>query len=422
MSNLNLTGSNVTGAIEYIVLQAHTVIALNIVVEKDSKKGEMRWWILIAALWHLAVLVALTVPPLSNVLLGVINDYWPPSTFFRATSLMHGAHESILVTECCRLKIFDTIERHRDTGISLEVLASTLNLEGESLAALLQVLQSLSLVSLSQGKLWNRRLTSEYFVSWRPDYMCGMGIVGNHVEILKKISSLDTSLFATKLEEPQFLSLGDDRSLWDDYAQHSGMFSRSIGSYLKRVATEEIDAANQIVDIGCGSGQFLSEIGNVNPAARLYCVDLPGVVRKAALGNVDERLIFVSGDIFDESFFVTISDLTSRKPALVILNSFLQHLSEASVVTFLGRLSTALPSGSSIVVVELTVPDGSYSVWTELVPMSRLFDVVLRTFTHGGGVRTQQKYEQLGVMAGLSLHKSKSLFPIPATALVFSSG
>jgi hypothetical protein len=500
-----------------------------------------RWWPQ-ALLLLVVIFFLLGVPPVSTAVQWLLEEYWVVSSVLSLQRTLNGAHTSILVTEGCKLRLFDAIlvatataEVAEDSWLGLVVgrfsswmtgtpcgslrsigdaaalLHGSATVDLRRLRLLLLALESLGLVksctidaamskespahsdrSLVLG-FRNARHTQRFLTTRRrlsamadgrivegaenTDYLCGMGIIANDDNVLLRLTKLSTVILrqsgvGAPSDDPEkrtFLApnvLVDeskdsddndmyDAALWTSFAANSGAFSHSIAervaSTFKDILCEQ-DEGLTLVDIGCGSGEFLRaavvEAGRCSHNRALLAAvytDLPGPLEQTAIQHnswmarsslpveaVD--FSYVAGSIFEKETqrriaLKLVAGTPRRSHAVMMMNSFLQHIAPSEAALLIKSLETELLQESStrgvkldvtLVITELVVPsDEHFTLWTELTPMARVFSAVLSSFTRKGEVRSAEAYHAIGAAAGCRFARSESLFPMPATFFVF---
>lgn len=398
-------------------------------------------------------IVLLTVPPISISFSRWLEKWWIPSQLLRGMSLVQGAHESIIVTECCRLGIFEEIAKqsncgyfHCDCSATVSSLSDRLGASTSILSALLAVLVELGLV-LQQSDAHCLTATAQRFLIG-DESLCGIGIAGNHEEVLWRLGSLHSSaLRSSETSSKGFLRdrieiSGDEgeKQLWRAFALSTKTFSNRIAHRVSNAIARSIPPLRAlcVFDVGCGSGEYLRVfLESVRiPATGVY-VDLPEVLEETtrfhqlwAQTNPSHHFMFEPASLLDDSLERVLALGPSNALKVLLLNSVLQHLGDEQIRSVVERIEGSLvancdPSGRCgyIVVTELVQKDPSLTGWFdqfhEILPMTAVFNVVLKAITTSGGVRTASEYLSLIENRGVSLVSTTRLFPMPAIAFVF---
>jgi hypothetical protein len=350
----------------------------------------------------------LTVPPMSTYVQNCILMPWVlPYNAIRTQDIVSGAQMSLIVTEACKLRLFDFLD-HKRAGLlgrnaeyvsltvkeSLTVLARTGSLTsscrtvrqiGESLTPthvdsrklriIFRLLNSIAASGLVASAAVSRPVTNTDAFSCPQETgcyfntnpallflttfdsvmdengepvqndasMCGMGVISNHISVLRQVSTIASSLTEHRghLQIPQTKFVQDesvlDSDLWGTFATNSGSFQSRVASRVSTHLIRSMLNANSatIVDIGGGSGVFLTNFMAELQGRHISSVvgvlfDLPNVIHKFPSCSLE--LICQPGSIFEES---DIKDLArtvrtrGSETVVLMFNSFLQHFDDA---------------------------------------------------------------------------------------------
>jgi SAM-dependent methyltransferase len=145
-----------------------------------------------------------------------------------------------------------------------------------------------------------------------------------------------------------------------------------------------------VLDVGGGTGTFLSNVLATHPELRGAVCDLPEAAAGAratfAEAGVAERATFESSD-----FFVAVPTGYD----LHVLTAIIHDWSDDDCVRILRSCADALASGGRICVVETALQPGQYGSFVQAT------DLLMLAFTPGGRERTAAQYDDLWERAGV---------------------
>lgn len=399
----------------------------------------------------ICALLLISTPPTSFAVSRWLESWWIPAELLRSFSLVHGAHESIIVSESCRLGIFDQIAILTNCGwlgceckATPSFLSQNLSVTATILQPILDALDVLGLVE-TKGDAYCLSATSRRFLVGENN-VCGISVASNHREVLWRLASIHSiaqegnlrshSTSPSFLREREMPPEDGESAIWKVFASQTGPFSKNIAEKVAFVVQKQtMDMGEFLVfDVGCGSGEYLRAIMDVSPSCTAVYVDLDEVlVETRLLHSVWESnhpnshtVVFQPASLLDNSLSTILS--ASTKPKIVLINSVLQHLSDDQVKDSLREIVLALQKTCEkeicgyVFVTEL-VKGSKGSLWSqvsELIPMTAVFNVVLKAITPSGEVRSSEVYIRLGEAAGLSKISQTSLFPMPAAVITFA--
>jgi hypothetical protein len=392
-------------------------------------------------------LLLITTPPCSSAVNRWIESWWIPAQFLRSFALVQGSHESIIVSESCQLGIFDQIEALSSCGIfscechaTLSQLGQDLDVSYLVLESLLDSLGEMRLVSLGNAGSYCLSGTSKRFLVG-DNSVCGMAIASNHKEVLWRLASL-SSVARQRAEESvssflrpkEIIDQHDgEKQLWSMFARTTAVFSRNLAFKVATTVKAFARTVEQplVFDVGCGSGEYLRAVMNTLGAnAKGVYVDLPEVLKEtkllhdSAVTSHEQVFQFYAASILDDSLAKLLT--IPRAPKIVMINSVLQHLSDDQIGTSILQITNAMQQGCDsavcgfIVVTELFKRDSSAWEPPEIIPLTAVFDVVLRAITRHGCVRTAAKLLSAIQRTGLTLVSQTTLFPMPGVVLLFT--
>ncbi len=189
----------------------------------------------------------------------------------------------------------------------------------------------------------------------------------------------DTDLFGHLEESPEEAAL---------FESAMGEISRRWGQ--AAVAVCDVSWARHIVDVGGGSGEFLTALLRAHPGARGTLFDRPHVLARARTGfDLASRCEFVAGDFFES---------VPAGGDVYLLSWILHDWDDASAMRILRNVRGAIVPDGRLLVVESVLPPG------DTPHFSRFGDVVMLVAL-GGRERTEAEYADLLDRAGFRLRR-----------------
>ncbi|MET7458518.1 methyltransferase [Streptomyces sp. NPDC005574] len=174
------------------------------------------------------------------------------------------------------------------------------------------------------------------------------------------------------------------------------VFDKAMEDFGRMASGAVIDAydftkSGRIVDVGGGTGHYLTQILSANPASRGILFDQPHVAAAAEAslkgGNFEDRIQVAGGDFF------------TSVPAggdLYLLAWIIHDWDDEDAVRILRNCRTAMKPGNRLLIVESVVPEDAEP------HLSKLMDLVMLVGL-GGRERTRAQYSELLANAGFTL-------------------
>lgn len=390
-------------------------------------------------------LILITTPPCSTFVTHWLESWWIPAQFLRSIALVQGSHESIIVAQACELGLFDRVDDLTRCGIftcectaTPSILVKKIEVSFQMMLSLLDALRDMGLVRVS-GESYCLAAISKRFLTGDHS-VCGMAIASSHREVLWRLSSLRNSGEEEFSETLSFLrpreaieSAKGEGDLWSAFAKATAVFSRNAAG---RVATSLKDHALTlkdpwVFDVGCGSGEYLRAVmSTLGASAKGVYVDLPEVLKETKVlhefwaKELRQEFLYYPASILDDSIALMLTRPQAQK--IVMINNVLQHLSDKEISVSLHKIVDSVRQGCEahtcgfIVVTELIKRSSTLWEVPEVIPITAVFDVVLKAITTRGGVRTVARLLSIVEGAGITLVSHSSLFPMPAIVLIFA--
>jgi SAM-dependent methyltransferase len=169
--------------------------------------------------------------------------------------------------------------------------------------------------------------------------------------------------------------------------------AQAAGARLQAImcaSTLPLAGVHSVLDVGGGTGTFLSSVLAAHPELRGAVCDLP----EAAAGA---RATFADAGVADRATFEACDFFTAVPSGhdLHILTAIIHDWSDADCVRILRNCTDALAPGGRICVLETALRPGEYGSFVQAT------DLLMLAFTPGGRERTEPRYAALWEQAGL---------------------
>ena len=175
---------------------------------------------------------------------------------------------------------------------------------------------------------------------------------------------------------------------------NEAMASSTEGAAAAVVKAYDFSRCRTIVDVGGGTGAFLSAILRATPQARGILFDQPSVAAAArqvlAHADVAGRCEVVGGDFLEA---------VPHGGDVYILSWIIHDWDDERSIAILANCRRAMARDSRLLLIEQVVPSGNEP------SLSKLYDVHMLVLYSGGRERTRDEYQDLLRAAGLRLTK-----------------
>jgi hypothetical protein len=315
------------------------------------------------------------------VVLGLVRGLWVSRALWVAVSL--GVPDLLL-------------EGPRDSTD----LAKATGMHASSLDRVLRVLCGAGVLAQHPGDRFALTPAGETLCAGRPDSLRAWVTMALGGEYYEAWGALGHTVQTGEAAFPHVFA--DD--VWKYRAQHpdhAALFDAAMASHAGPSADHLLAAYSfvrfgRIVDVGGGDGAMVETILRATPAARAVVFDLPRVVAKARerirAAGLEGRCESVGGDMFDA---------VPRGGDVYLLSSVLHDWADEQAVALLRRCRQAMASGSTLVLYERTLPEGT----DDRAPQARLADLLMMV-VYGGRERTETEFRALLAAAGLRLTRT----------------
>ncbi|MBY8887002.1 methyltransferase domain-containing protein [Streptomyces sp. PTM05] len=307
------------------------------------------------------------------------------------------------LTAAIGLELFTHFSRRGPA--TCEAVCTVLRLERRPTDALLAACASLGLLEKSGDRYRNTALAEKFLVIGRPFYF------GSFVR------------FSDQREYPAWHHIVDalrknQPTAWDPEAQESPFIPQdpvmrdlfleamhSLSTFTAKVLGDTCDFTgySRVLDVGGGSGAFLTELCRRHPHLSGTVFDLPHVCdiaqQKIAAAGMDHAVTTFTGDFHSDEPLPTGYDL-------ILLSMILHNWDETTNRRILAKCHTALRPGGTVMVCELVLnPERTGPRSAALMGMNML------VLTDGGQNYSQTDYETWLTEAGF---EEPSLIPLDA--------
>ena len=188
---------------------------------------------------------------------------------------------------------------------------------------------------------------------------------------------------------------------------NQAMIEISASSTAAVAAGYDFGRFTTLVDVGGGSGYLIGAILADRPALRGVLFDLPDVV--AGVGDILDRLgVADRCDRVGGNFFDSVPDGADG----YLISNVLHDWDDDQALVILRNCAKAMGSGSTLLIAEWVLPDGS-----EPAPVSNVFDLEMLMVTDGGRQRSASEFAELLGQVGLRLVSRTQISPQIPTLL-----
>jgi hypothetical protein len=315
-----------------------------------------------------------------------------PKTMIIALSSGHIIARAIHVA--ARLNIADQLQ-HGALGI--EQIAQQVDANPEALYRLMRLLASYGIFYEEERKTFSLTPLAEPLLS--KDEASLRSWLAYHDGNEKRWQAYGHMEYSIKTGKPAFDDL-NGKSFFDDVMSDADA-AQQFDEGMKNLSAEE-DAAltgtydfswpKTIVDIGGGTGGFLSNLLKLHDYQQGILFDLPATIQRAQEQvenkHLGERMTYQAG-----SFFETIP----TGGDLYILKRILHDWNDEDCVSILKKCAAAMHEDARLLIVETIVADNNMPDFAKSVDVGMLV-------LFGGKERTWPEWEALLSQAGLTVH------------------
>jgi hypothetical protein len=318
-----------------------------------------------------------------------------PTPFDGIMKLMMGGWISQAVGVLCRLRVFDEVA----AGITdVDVMAKRLGVAADALHRVMRAGAMVGVLTRQGPRSFELTSAGHVLRSDTPGSMRALFDATTAPGHWLPLGRLDDCVRTGSSVVGSALSPHDD--IWAYYAanpEEGRAFSDGMAG-LSELAMMAIGTvwspppAETVVDVGGGHGAFVSYVLSRLPAARGTILDLPHVIETAkpaiARNGLADRIECVAGDFLRE---------VPKGADLYLLKNILHDWDDERARTILANVRSAMNAGTTVVAVEMLIPEDGTDSPAILVDLDML--VMLP-----GRERTASEMRELYRSAGLYLH------------------
>lgn len=301
---------------------------------------------------------------------------------FAMTQVLHVAAQSGIADEL------------RDEARSLNDLAAALDLDARALERFLRMMVVLDLLVQEDVRVFRLSAVGQLLRADHPESM------RNRILYIGAISypAASAALHSVQTGEPAFDHVFG-RTFFDYLAEQpalgglfNGLMKHAVHGRISGILQAyDFSRARRIVDIGGGNGALLSAILAQAPASTGAVFDTADVVAEArtrlAGTEVGQRIDLVKGDLFRGRY--------PQGADLYLLSNIIHDWNDAKAETILRHCVSAMPRGSSLVLIEELMPE---RVTDSPATIANDYSMLILT---GGEERTEAQYRALLDRSGL---------------------
>jgi SAM-dependent methyltransferase len=296
----------------------------------------------------------------------------------RPTTIMQNAYAvypSFAMLAGMQLDVFTAL---KDGPMSVEALATSLNVQEAKLSPLIFALVTANLLTVEDGNFCNTEEADKFLVRGRPEYMGGLSGFYNSLwnAALNTAESIRTGNPQAKLD---WMSMPKDRLVKYFSDQYPGSL-RAGRQLAKKI---DFSKFNRLLDAGGGTGGLAIGVCGTCPDLEATVIDLP------AVASISKRFISVAS--MDERITAMAADLIDGPPEgsydVAVLRAFIQVMPPDHVKKALKNVSQVMEPGGSIYIVGSVLDDTRLSP-----PASVAFSLVFLNVYEDGHSYTETEH------------------------------
>jgi ubiquinone/menaquinone biosynthesis C-methylase UbiE len=233
--------------------------------------------------------------------------------------------------------------------------------------------------------------------------------------VLEFLASPQSVAFAARATEdvraggtPDVASMAPEHEFWPLFARAMSSFMALPAMLAAQLADLDANVETKVLDIAAGHGEFGLAVARRFRNARIVALDWKPVLsvarERAKEAGLEERFTELPGDAFEVDFG---SDYD-----LVLVPNFVHHFNEATIVTFLRKVATALKPGGQVIIVEFVTNEDRITP-----PIPARFAFTMLTNTQEGDAYTHAELLRMLEAAGFQGAEERPLLPTPQTAI-----
>jgi SAM-dependent methyltransferase len=271
------------------------------------------------------------------------------------------------------------------------MLAQRCGVSERGVRILCDYLTTIGLIAKEDGT-YRHSPTSEVFLDPRsPASMAPIVQFLGHPTMLEPWAHLTEIVRSGHTVLPGQGTVEPDNPVWVQFAKSMGPLMAPALAPLAGAVAAHRPGAITVLDIAAGHGLFGIEIAKRNPEAHIVALDWEAVLavarENATAAGVVDRMDFLAGNAFDVVF--------GGPYDAVLLTNFLHHFDEATCITLLKKIRSALKPGGVTAVLEFVPNDDRVTP-----PDAARFSMMMLGTTASGDAYTYRDLERMHVAAG----------------------
>jgi SAM-dependent methyltransferase len=335
------------------------------------------------------------------------KDAPPP---MQMMEMLYGALATQMISVAAELGVADLLA---DGPRPVEELATATETHPDGLFRLLRGLAGLGVFAESAPRTFELTPLAETLRS---------GVQGTMKEIAQDVGGRTRLLAYSELKysvqtgKPAF-DHAHGISMWaylQSHPEEVALFGKAMGNLASEahsVAFRNYDLsdAQHLIDIAGGEGWLIASLAPHYPNLKATVFDEEHVVKGAAdvfaRAGVSDRCDAASGDMFE-----SVPDGAD----VYVLSSILFSYDDEDVVKILTNIRKAMVPGGRVLILEPILPEGNGAHPGKLLDVTQLA-------LHRGGIRTLAEWEKVFAPAGLTLAKTREMWPQGPTDLIVAT-
>jgi ubiquinone/menaquinone biosynthesis C-methylase UbiE len=204
-------------------------------------------------------------------------------------------------------------------------------------------------------------------------------------------------------------TVAPDHPVWVQFARGMAGFMTMPAQLMAKLIEADPERRLKVLDIAAGHGMFGIAVAQRFPNAEIVALDWPNVLEvakeNAAKAGVSDRYSTLAGSAFEVEF--------GSNYDVILLPNFLHHFDEATCISLLEKVHSALTDDGKAVTVEFVPDEDRVSP-----PGAATFSMVMLASTPQGDAYTYAELEGMLKRAGFSRTELHELPPTPQRLLI----
>jgi ubiquinone/menaquinone biosynthesis C-methylase UbiE len=204
-------------------------------------------------------------------------------------------------------------------------------------------------------------------------------------------------------------TVAPDHPVWVQFARGMAGFMTMPAQLMAKLIEADPERRLKVLDIAAGHGMFGIAVAQRFPNAEIVALDWPNVLEvakeNAAKAGVSDRYSTLAGSAFEVEF--------GSNYDVILIPNFLHHFDEATCISLLEKIHSALADDGKAVTVEFVPDEDRVSP-----PGAAAFSMVMLASTPQGDAYTFAELEGMLKRAGFSRTELHELPPSPQRLLI----